>query len=142
MKRVWILLIIFLVALVVDAHGQTPTVPVGATFSVGWDQPAPGPGQAIQTGYRIELNGTQVGQDITDPNARLAPMAAIANCGQNSIRVASLATGAQPSWSAPLTFGVTSCPAAPPGQLRIIMAMVRQPDGTYELRITAVEVVE
>jgi hypothetical protein len=137
MKRIVIAITLLLIA-AGNAHGQTPTVQVGQTFTLGWDQPLPSVDQPAPTSYRVELNGSQVGTDLTGGTVRTASMAAIAKCGSNSVRVASIASGVL-AWSVPFTFNVIGCPPPAPNNLRIIIALVLQDDGTYRPVITLEE---
>ena len=108
---------------------------MGKSFTLAWDQPLPTGGQPEPTSYRFEMNGSQVGQDVSDGALRQFQMTAPAACGSNTLRVASIA-GNLVSWSAPLVVNVINCPPPAPTNLRIIVTLVRNNDGTYRPVLT------
>jgi hypothetical protein len=119
------------VSLVTPVFAQTPTVDAGKGFTLAWDytQDALSPA----TGFKVELNGAQVDGNIP-VTARQLTIPAIANCGANSIRAGAFNTVAT-TWSTALAFNVVNCAPAAPTNLRIIVSVTQEADGTFKLKL-------
>lgn len=136
MKKFALIAALFLFA--ISAQAQTPVlqVPVNQPFSLQWDW-VEGTGGPVQ-GFRVELNGVQVA-DIDNLGGNVAVLSPSTTCGTNTLRVGAY-NPAGVAWSAPLTYQVTGCPPSAPTNLRIVVSIQQQADGSYNLKLEQVVV--
>ena len=132
----FVVIALLLLATPTQAQTPVPQVQVNQPFTLEWDWTT-GNGGPIQ-GFRVELNGAQVAQtdSLADYKANISPSAV---CGTNTIRVGAY-NPAGVSWSAPLTYQVVGCPPNAPTNLRIVVSITQQADGSYNLKLEQVVV--
>jgi hypothetical protein len=130
------------IALTATLSAQTrPTVEVNKPFTLAWDWSQGAGWPAV--GFRVELNGTALAPDIPI-STTTASMSAILTCGRQSVRVGSVGTTTPPAigWTPPLEFDVIGCPPNAPTNLRIVITVTQMADGSYRMKIEAVEVLK
>lgn len=141
-KRKLGLLALFLSMSVALTTAQT-SLPINTPFTLGWDY-TPAPGSGVLDGFRVELNGLQVGPNIqSGPGATGGTfnLQAVVNCAPITLRVGAYNAIAT-TWSAPLTVTPTGCAPGQPTNLRLVI--IQQADGRQriELHGLPVEVIQ
>jgi ketosteroid isomerase-like protein len=134
-KLFWIVLALVIGSLSLAAQAPVE-IRVGQPYTVAWDY-TDNPLSPAQ-GFRLEVNETQVGGDI--PLGTLqTTLTAPGGCGPLTIRVAAFNANGS-SYSTPLNVNVVGCPPNAPTNLRIVIVVTQEADGSFKMRIEHVEV--
>jgi hypothetical protein len=132
-----ILIIAAMIAGSVLVSAQTPTIEVGKSYTIAWDWSQGTGGPA--TGFKVEVNGVEL---ALDPPLGAATRSAIlpgpVSCAPLTIRVGAY-NAVTTSWTAPLTANVIGCPPNPPTNLRIVVVITQQADGSFTFKIETIE---
>lgn len=147
--RILLLLPLLLFAAVADLQAQGAVVDIGKPFILGWDY-TPNANAAPALGFAVELNGSRLSPDIPLTTQQYQASALTA-CGQTAqFRVGTVWSGgvewsdSDPNAPGSQPFNVlvaaATCPPNAPTNLRLILVITQMDDGSFRMRIEAVEV--
>lgn len=135
----WIVLLglvaaICFLTLVGFVNGGQSQVEINKPFTLAWDW-SKGLGGDVNE-FVVEVNGTEV---MTTSGTTTATIPGPSNCGALSIRVGArnqYGTG----WAGPLVANVIGCAPNPPSNIRIVLTVAQQADGSWLLKVEQVVV--